>query len=85
MKPNRRYFRSAPLFSAALRYGTPVWVGFSVIVSGLDARGGDLLRGGAGLSRGGASPAAALGGVTPTATDAARQCPGHAGAHQPRA
>ncbi|MEI8039714.1 MAG: filamentous hemagglutinin N-terminal domain-containing protein, partial [Verrucomicrobiota bacterium] len=74
MKP-RRYFQRGPtLFGAALRYGTPVCIGFSVLISGLDARAGDLARNIAALNRGAAAPAAGttLGGTTPAATDAAR-------------
>jgi filamentous hemagglutinin len=72
MKPKRFHFRNTPLFGAALRCGTPVFIGFTVIVSGLDARAGDILRGG-GSSKPGAPSAGTVGaGATPAASDAAR-------------
>jgi filamentous hemagglutinin len=54
-----------------LRCGTPLVAGFCVLISGLNAYGGDILRGG---NRGSSSqPASATSGApTPGATDAAR-------------
>ena len=72
MKPKRLYFRSPPLFGAALRYGTPACIGFSVlIISSLGADARQLLGGGA-ASTGAAAAGANLGSPTPAATDAAR-------------
>lgn len=63
MKP--RNFRATSIISTPLKY-----VGFTVLISGLDAHAGDILRGGAGGSN---KPSrAAAGAPTPAATDAAR-------------
>ncbi|MEY3896642.1 MAG: hypothetical protein RLZZ214_2162 [Verrucomicrobiota bacterium] len=74
MKPKRFYFRSTSLFSAPLRCGAPVFIGFTVLISGLGAEAGDLLRGGAGGSNasGAPRPGAAGGASAATATTAAR-------------
>ncbi len=71
MKPKRFYFRSPAIFGTPLKYGAPVFIGFTVLISGLDARAGDILRGGSASSN---KPgrAAAGGAPTPAATDAAR-------------
>jgi filamentous hemagglutinin len=71
MKPKRFYFRTASIFSTPLKFGMPVFVGFTIIVSGLDAQGGDILRGGS-ASGGKGGRAAAGGAPVPTAADAAR-------------
>ena len=73
MKPKRFFFRSTTLFGASLRYGAPVFIGFTVLVSGLDAHAGDLLRAGAGGS--GAAPgqaASTSGTATPASSNIAR-------------
>lgn len=71
MKPRRHVFRAPAIFGTPLKYGAPVFIGFTVIISGLDARAGDILRGGnAGSNKPGR--AAAAGAPTPAATDAAR-------------
>ena len=63
MKP--RHFRTTSIFSTPLKY-----VGFTVLLSGLDARAGDILRGdGGGANKPGRASAGA---PTPAATDAAR-------------
>ena len=74
MKPKLGYFRSTPLFGTSLRCGVPAFVGFTVLISGLSAHAGDLLRGGRTGSNMPGAPAAAsaAGGATPAATDAAR-------------
>jgi len=74
MKPKKFYFRNTPLFGMPLRYGTPVFAGFVVLVSGLNSEGRDILRGGRG---GGSSSSAATttttaATTTPTAADEAR-------------
>ena len=48
MKPKRFYFRSTALFGTPLHYGVPVFIGFTVLISGLTANAGDILRGGGG-------------------------------------
>ncbi len=71
MKPKRFYFRTTSIFGTPLKYGAPLFIGFTVLISGLDAQAGDLLRGGGG---GGSSKPgrASSGAPTPAATDAAR-------------
>jgi filamentous hemagglutinin len=73
MKPKRFYFRNTPLFGMPLRYGTPVFAGFVVLVSGLNSEGRDILRSGRG---GGSSSTPATTNTaattTPTAADEAR-------------
>ncbi|MES2475937.1 MAG: filamentous hemagglutinin family protein [Verrucomicrobiota bacterium] len=71
MKPKRFYFRTASIFCTPLKFGMPVFVGFTIIISGLDAQGGDILRGGS--ASGGKPGAAAAGGApVPAAANAAR-------------
>lgn len=70
MKPKRFYFRTTSIFSAPLRCGAPLFVGFTFAITGLTANAGDILRGGSPRSN---KPARATGGTpTPAATDAAR-------------
>ena len=70
MKPNRFYFRTTSIFGAPLKCGAPIFIGFTFLISGLGANGGDILRGGAGNSN---KPGrASAGAPTPAATDAAR-------------
>ncbi len=64
MKPRHRRFRSSIIF------GTPVFIGFTVLISGLDAQAGDILRGGGGGTR--PTPSGTVGGTTPANTDLAR-------------
>ncbi len=64
MKPRRNRFRSSIIF------GTPVFIGFTVLISGLDAHGGDILRGGGGGTR--PTPSGTVGSTTPANTDIAR-------------
>ena len=73
MKPKRFYFRSTALFGTPLRCGAPAFVGFTVLISGLTANAGDILRGG-GVSNSNSASAGTNngGGTTPAATDAAR-------------
>ena len=71
MKPKRFFFRATSLFGTALRCGTPVWIGFTVLVTGLTGEAaifGAASGGGqAGASHGAASPAGgAAGSVTAT-------------------
>ena len=72
MKARRFLFRAPTIFGTPLKYGAPVFIGFTVIISGLsDASAGDILRGGSASAR----PKPARGGAaadTPDATDAAR-------------
>ena len=73
MKAKRSIFLAPAIFGTSLKYGVPALIGFSVIISGLDAHGADILRGGGRPSSG--SPAAggaASGAATPAATDTAR-------------
>ncbi len=72
MKPSRRLFRAPYLFSTPLRYGAPVFIGFTFLITGLTANAGDILRGGSSSARPkpGANTLAAA--DTPDATDAAR-------------
>ncbi len=74
MKPNRFRFHTPSLFSAPVRYGTPVFVGLLITFTGLHADAGDILRGGAGANSNPATagPAASSGAGTPAATNAAR-------------
>ena len=70
MKPNRFYFRTTSIFGAPLKCGAPIFIGFTFLISGLGAHGGDILRGGGGNSN---KPGRASSGApTPSATDAAR-------------
>ena len=72
MKARRFLFRAPTIFGTPLKYGAPVFIGFTVIVSGLsDALAGDILRGGSPAARPKASRSAAAA-DTPDATDAAR-------------
>ena len=70
MKPKRFYFRAPNLFGTSLKYGVPVFAGFTFLISGI-SEAGDLLRGGSSASN---KPgrAASSGTPTPAATDAAR-------------
>ena len=70
MKPKRFNFRTTSIFGAPLKCGVPLFIGFTVLISGLDAHAGDILRGGsAGTNKPGRASAGA---PTPAATDAAR-------------
>ncbi|MES2658178.1 MAG: filamentous hemagglutinin family protein [Verrucomicrobiota bacterium] len=70
MKAKRFFFRAPTIFGTPLKYGAPVFIGFTVLISGLDAHGGDILRGGRPASN---KPGRAGNGApTPAATDAAR-------------
>ncbi len=46
MKAKRFLFRAPTIFGTPLKYGVPIFIGFTVLISGLDAQGGDILRGG---------------------------------------
>ena len=70
MKAKRFLFRAPAIFGIPLKYGVPVFVGFTFAISGLTAEAGDMLRGGG--SRPGKPGRAAAGAPTPAATDAAR-------------
>jgi len=72
MKAKRFIFRAPTIFGTPLKYGVPVFVGFSFLVSGLDAHGGDILRGGSVRSNKPGKNGKAGGSATPDATDAAR-------------
>lgn len=73
MKPRRHLFRPVSIFSAPLHYGAPLVAGFMVLVTGLDAQAGDILRGGgAQRGKGSARKSSQLDPPTPAATDAAR-------------
>ena len=74
MKPKRFYFRGTALFGVPLHYSAGICLGFSVLISGLTANAGDVLRGGRIGSNTPGAPAAAggLGSATPASTDAAR-------------
>ncbi|MEO5913110.1 MAG: filamentous hemagglutinin family protein [Luteolibacter sp.] len=70
MKPNRFYFRTTSIFSTQLKYGAPVFIGFTFLISGLTANAGDILRGGSPASN---KPGRAGSNThSPAATDAAR-------------
>ncbi len=71
MKPNRFYFRTASIFYTPLKYGMPVFAGFTFLISGLTADAGDILRGGS-ASGGKGGRAAAGGAPIPAAANAAR-------------
>lgn len=72
----RRIFHSASLFGAPLRCGTPVFIGFTILVSGLGPVDASIFGGAPGGAAGGGTPAAGGGGGNPTAppvaTDSAR-------------
>ena len=70
MKAKRFIFQAPSIFGTPLKYGAPVFIGFTVVVSGLGARAGDILRGGG--STNGVAGHAAPGAATPAATDLAR-------------
>jgi filamentous hemagglutinin family protein len=73
MKPKRFYFYQTRIFGQPLRYGAPIVAGFMVLVTGIDAQAGDILRGGgAQRGKGAARKASNLDAPTPAATDAAR-------------
>ncbi len=72
MKAKRFLFRAPAIFGASFSYGAPVFIGFTVIISGLDAHAGDILRGGAAASGGGPRTGTSASVATPAATDAAR-------------
>ena len=70
MKARRLIFRSPVLFGASLKFGVPAFLGFTFLISGLDATAEDILRGGGAQ---GNKPNRAVGGApTPAATNAAR-------------
>ena len=66
MKPRRHLFRSRSPFSAPLRYGVPVILGFSVFITG--AHAGDLLRGGGSAGTGSAPSSGSTSGGTTSST-----------------
>jgi filamentous hemagglutinin family protein len=70
VKPKRFFFRSPPLFGAALRYGTPVCLGFSVLISNPAADAREMF--GPGMARSATTATATTGGATPATTDLAR-------------
>ncbi len=74
MKPKRFYFRSTTIFGLPLHYRAGICLGFSVVIIGLTANAGDVLRGGRIGSNTPGAPAATggLGSATPASTDAAR-------------
>jgi filamentous hemagglutinin len=73
MKPKRFFFHQPSLFQDPLRCGVPLVFGFMVLITGLDADAGDILRGGAGGGGGGKPRAGTNGGTpTPAASNAAR-------------
>ncbi len=73
MKPKRYYFHQTPIFGHTLSYGAPLVAGFMVLISGIDAQAGDILRGGgAQRGKGSARKASNIDTPTPAATDAAR-------------
>ncbi len=70
MKPKRFYFRTPSIFGTPLKCGASLFIGFTVLITGLDAQGGDILRGGSSSSN---KPGrAAAGAPTPAASAAAR-------------
>ncbi len=71
MKPKRFYFRTTSIFGTPLKCGAPLFIGFTVLISGLDAQGGDILRSG-GSSALNKPGRAAAGAPTPAASAAAR-------------
>ncbi len=71
MKARRLFFRAPTIFGNPLKYGAPVFMGFTVVISGLsEVRGGDILRGGSTMSR--PQPRSTATVDTPDATEAAR-------------
>ncbi len=73
MKPRRFFQRAQSPFGASLRCGVPVFIGFTVFISGLDANAGDILRGGAGLSsRSSPAGASSTGSTSPASANIAR-------------
>jgi len=65
MKPKRFYFHSTALFGTPLRYGAPVFIGFTVLISGLTNSHAAIYGVGPAPAGAGATPAA--GGASPTA------------------
>ena len=72
MKPKRFYFRNTRIFGAPLRCGAPAYIGFTVLISGLTAEAGDILRGAASGTGGAPRVGAASGGAPLSSADAAR-------------
>ena len=74
MKPKRFFFRGTAVFGPTLHYQAGICLGFSVLISGLCANAGDLLRGGrpASNTSGASGASAGLGGATPASTAVAR-------------
>jgi filamentous hemagglutinin len=74
MKPGRFHFNKPSIFGASLRYGASACTGFTILISGLSADAGDILRGGRTGSNtpAGAGAGAGMGGAVPASTDAAR-------------
>lgn len=71
MKPKRFFAAKTSLFGTPLRFGTPVFVGFVVMVTGLSADAGDILRGNS-SAKGKPNAAASGTALTRAATDTAR-------------
>ncbi|MES2920320.1 MAG: filamentous hemagglutinin N-terminal domain-containing protein, partial [Verrucomicrobiota bacterium] len=70
MKAKRFIFRAPTIFGTPLKFGVPVFIGFTFAITGITANAGDILRGGSTSSN---KPGrAAAGAATPAATDAAR-------------
>ncbi len=73
MKARRHLFRAPAIFGTPLKYGAPVFIGFTVLVTGLnEADAGDILRGGSSSARPKPGANTLAGANTPDATDAAR-------------
>ncbi len=70
MKPKRFYFRSTPLFSAPLRYGAPVFIGFTVLLTGLTSEAAIYGSGSSSKSAPAPGGASAAGGNAPAAAAA---------------
>ena len=71
MKPKPRYFHGTPLFGAMLRCGTPVFIGFTVLVTGLTSEAAIF----GGLSGGQTTASQGAGTANPTVPASATASP----------
>ena len=72
MKPKRNYIRGTRLFGTALRYGTPVWIGFTVMVTGLTGEAAIFGAASGGGQAGAAHAGTPTAGGTPASVTATR-------------
>jgi filamentous hemagglutinin len=74
MKPKRFYFKGTPLFSTTLRYGAPVFIGFTVLFTGLSSEAAIYgAPAASGSSPTPAAPSNSSSGTSPAAATVARE------------